>query len=140
MVEGGRQIGAAGLVYRRGGGAAVAVWVSVAVGVPEQQRRRVRSGGSRLLQIARRGSGDLVLAVRAAAARLKGACGRGRRARCWVFGSVTRQPQRLSQPTPVSQKASEQEAANAMNSAQSGPARRAWRSLTRAPVRMTERW
>jgi hypothetical protein len=34
MVEGGRQIGAAGVLYRRGGGAAVAVSVSVAVGVP----------------------------------------------------------------------------------------------------------
>ena len=37
MVEGGRQIGAAGLLYRRGGGAAVAVSVSVAGAVPLQQ-------------------------------------------------------------------------------------------------------
>ena len=37
-VEGGRQIGAAGLLHRRGGGAAVAVSVGVAGGVPLQPR------------------------------------------------------------------------------------------------------
>jgi hypothetical protein len=35
-VEGGRQIGAAGVLDRRGGRAALAVSVSVAVGVPNQ--------------------------------------------------------------------------------------------------------
>jgi hypothetical protein len=40
-VEGGRQIGAAGPLYRRrGGGAGAAVSVSVAVGAPEEQRRK----------------------------------------------------------------------------------------------------
>ena len=38
-MEGGRQIDAAGVLYRRRGGAAVAVSVSVAVGVPMQKSR-----------------------------------------------------------------------------------------------------
>jgi hypothetical protein len=36
-VEGGRQIGAAGVLHGRGGRAAVAVSVGVAVGVPNEQ-------------------------------------------------------------------------------------------------------
>ena len=41
-VEGGRQIGAAGLLHRRGGRAALAVSVSVAVGVPQRERVAAR--------------------------------------------------------------------------------------------------
>jgi hypothetical protein len=36
MVERGRQMGGSGLLYRRGGGAVVAVSVSVAGGVPKR--------------------------------------------------------------------------------------------------------
>ena len=55
MVQGGRQVGAARVLHRRGGRAVVAVSVGVAVGVPEEQRRIDRSGQSRLLQVARSG-------------------------------------------------------------------------------------
>ena len=51
-VEGGRQVGAARLLHRRGGRAAVAVSVGVAGGVPKQQRRRAPPTCSRVLQIA----------------------------------------------------------------------------------------
>ena len=40
-VEGGRQIGAVGVLHRRGGRAAVAVSVGMAVGVPLRTRRAV---------------------------------------------------------------------------------------------------
>jgi hypothetical protein len=64
-VESGRQIGAAGVLHRRGGRAAVAVSVGVARGVPKHQRRRARPTCSRVPQItgsdslrsARRGPG-----------------------------------------------------------------------------------
>ena len=52
-VEGGRQIGAAGVLHGRGERAAVAVSVGVAVGVPDQQGRTGRSGWSILPQVAR---------------------------------------------------------------------------------------
>ena len=48
--EGGRQVGAARVLHRRGGGSALAVSVGVAVGVPEEQRPRARSTCSRLLR------------------------------------------------------------------------------------------
>jgi hypothetical protein len=41
-VEGGRQIGAAGVLHRRGGRAAVAVSVGVAVGVPNGSNPSLR--------------------------------------------------------------------------------------------------
>ena len=47
-----RQIGAAGLVHRRDGRAAVAVRVGVALGVPYEQSRRLRLPASRLPQVA----------------------------------------------------------------------------------------
>ena len=56
-VEGDRHFGAAGVLHRRGVQAAVAVRVGVAPSVPEEQRRMARSGQSRLLQVARSGSG-----------------------------------------------------------------------------------
>ena len=51
-VEAGRQIGAAGVLHRRGGRAAVAAVAGVAGRVPEEQRRIARSGQSRLLSVA----------------------------------------------------------------------------------------
>ena len=53
MVEGDRHVGPAGVLHRRGGRAAVAVSVSVAVGVPEQQCELVRLLPSRPRQLAR---------------------------------------------------------------------------------------
>jgi hypothetical protein len=50
-VEGDRHVGAAGVLHRRGGRAAVAVRVGVAGGVPEEQRRMARSGQSGLLHV-----------------------------------------------------------------------------------------
>ena len=54
--EGGRQVGAARVLHRRGGGSALAVSVGVAVGVPKEQRPRARSTCSRLVRLARSGS------------------------------------------------------------------------------------
>jgi hypothetical protein len=48
-LEGGREVSAAGVLLRRGGRAAVAVSVGVAVGVPEQQRRQYERRRRRLL-------------------------------------------------------------------------------------------
>jgi len=48
-VEGGRQIGAAGVLHRRGGRAAVAASVSVAVGVPLEKPGEAQSNVPRLL-------------------------------------------------------------------------------------------
>jgi hypothetical protein len=49
-VEGGREIGAAGVLHRRGGRAALAMSVGVAGGVPEHSSRAARSNCWRLLQ------------------------------------------------------------------------------------------
>jgi hypothetical protein len=54
-VEGGRQIGAAGLLHRRGGRAALAVSVSVAVGVPKQHGESIRWALLLLARICQRG-------------------------------------------------------------------------------------
>ncbi len=51
-----RQVGAARVLHRRGGGSALAVSVGVAVGVPKEQRPRARSTCSRLVRLARSGS------------------------------------------------------------------------------------
>ena len=56
-VEGERQVSAARVLHRQGGRAAVAVSVGVAGGVPEQQRRTVGYGRSRLSQVAQCSSG-----------------------------------------------------------------------------------
>ena len=53
-VEAGRQIGAAGVLHRRGGRAALAVSVAVAVGVPNQQSRPRKNGSPRVPQVAQR--------------------------------------------------------------------------------------
>ena len=55
-VEGDRHVGAAGVLHRRGGRAAVAVSVGVAVGVPNQQSRVRGSRQRRLLHVARSSS------------------------------------------------------------------------------------
>ena len=55
-VEGDRHVGAAGVLHRRGGRAAVAVSVGVAGGVPYEQSRRLRLAASRLPQVAQRSS------------------------------------------------------------------------------------
>jgi hypothetical protein len=51
-VEGDRPVGAAGVLHRRGGPAAVAVRVGVAGGVPEEQCQELLLEASRLLQVA----------------------------------------------------------------------------------------
>jgi hypothetical protein len=55
-VEGDRHFGAAGVLHRRGGRAAVAVRVGVAHSVATQQSRRLKSCHSTLLGLARSGS------------------------------------------------------------------------------------
>ena len=50
-VEGERHVGAAGVLHRQGGRAAVAVSVGVAGGVPLEQSRRLRLSTSRLPQV-----------------------------------------------------------------------------------------
>jgi hypothetical protein len=71
--EGGREIGAAGVLHRRGGRAAVAVSVGVAGGVPEHSSRAARSDCPRLLAGTR--SGRLPTVGRMAQSRLLGHAG-----------------------------------------------------------------
>ena len=52
MVDGDRHVGAAGVLHRRGGRAAVAVRVGVAGGVQKQQSRRLQLEPRRLVLVA----------------------------------------------------------------------------------------
>ena len=73
--EGGRQVGAARVRHRRGGGAAVAVSVGAAGGVPLQNSRAVGHATSGLLllgELSSATSGSLTVALRAAASELRG--------------------------------------------------------------------
>ena len=74
MVEGGRRIGAAGVLHRRGGRAAVVVSVDVAGCVRKERRWRVRRARSRRLPVAR--SDRLVGAPEPVAFGCLGACRR----------------------------------------------------------------
>ena len=103
-VEGDRRLGAAGVLHRRGVRVVVAVRVGVAGGVPLGKSPGRPGAPARLLRLARSRSGDwfwpfgllqLVSKELVVAADELGA---------WVFGSLTRQPQRLSQQSPCLRK------------------------------------